>query len=150
MEADTLLNCSIVNYLAVINFASETFVAVRKESPSPVWLSEFAKSRLETSIEAHKAASLLILLSASIKNGKPLPPYLDVPSDTHLSKQIHGDKADIITFQNLNEPGFRALAVIKLAQSCVADSLTRVVEPVRELVGEVDFSYHIVDSNEQV
>lgn len=79
-----------------------------------------------------------------------MPPYLDVPSDTHLARQIHGDKADIITFQNLDEPGFRALAVIKLAQSCVTDSLTRIVEPVRELVGEVDFSYHIVDSNEQV
>lgn len=73
-----------------------------------------------------------------------------MPSDTHLARQIHGDKADIITFQNLDEPGFRALAVIKLAQSCVTDSLTRIVEPVRELVGEVDFSYHIVDSNEQV
>ncbi|OBT67378.1 hypothetical protein VE03_03053 [Pseudogymnoascus sp. 23342-1-I1] len=141
---------NIVNYLALIGFASKTFIAARKESPSPVWLTEFAKSRPETSMQAHKTTSLLILLSASIKNGKPLPPYLEVPTDSHLSEQVHGDKADNITFQNLNEPGFRALAVIKLAQSSVADSLIRIVEPVRELVGEVDFSYHIVDSNEQM
>ncbi|KFY46763.1 hypothetical protein V494_00343 [Pseudogymnoascus sp. VKM F-4513 (FW-928)] len=140
---------NIVNYLAVINFASETFIAARKESPAPAWLSELAQSRPEMGIEALKTPSLLILLSASIKIGKPLPPYLDVPTDTHLSRQMHCDKMDIITFQNLNEPGFRALAVIKLAQSCMADSLTRIVEPVRELVGEVDFGYHIVDSNDQ-
>lgn len=79
-----------------------------------------------------------------------MAPYLEVLSDSHISKQIHGDKADIITFQNLNEPGFRALAVIKLAQSCMVESLSRIVELVRELVGEVDFSYHIVDSDEQV
>lgn len=125
-------------------------MAARRESPYPAWLSEFVKSRPETSTEADKTTSLLILLSASIKNGTPLPPYLEVPSDSHLSEQIHGDKADIITFQNLNEPGFRALAAIKLAQSCMADSLSRIVDPVRELVGEVNFSYQIVDSNEQM
>ncbi|OBT88559.1 hypothetical protein VE02_03955 [Pseudogymnoascus sp. 03VT05] len=139
---------NIINYLAVINFAPETFPAARRESPSPVWLLEFAKSRPEASAEAQSSTSLLILLSASIKNGRPLPPYLDVPSDSHLSEQIHGDKADIITSKNLNEPGFRALAAIKLAQSCMADSLSRIVDPVRELVGEVNFSYQIVDSNE--
>ncbi|KFY97139.1 hypothetical protein V498_02242 [Pseudogymnoascus sp. VKM F-4517 (FW-2822)] len=120
---------TIVNYLALIGFASETFIAARKESHCPVWLTEFAKSRPETSIEAHKTASLLILLSASVKNGEPLPPYLEVPTNSHLSKQVHGDKLDNITFENLDEPGFRALAVIKLAQSCVTDSLKRILGP---------------------
>jgi hypothetical protein len=76
-----------------------------------------------------------------------LPPYLEMPSDSHLSGQVLGDNTDIMTFQNINEPGFRALAVIKLAQTCMADSLMRIVEPVRELVGEVDFGYHIVASH---
>lgn len=134
----------------MIGFASERFIIVRQESPPPVWLFEFARSRPETSIEARKSTSLLLHLSASIRNGKPLPPYLEEPSDPHLSKQVHGDKADIITFQNLNEPAFRALAVIKLAQSCMVESLSKIVGPVRDLVGEVDFSYQIVESNEQV
>ena len=78
-----------------------------------------------------------------------MPPYLKMPGDSHVSHQVHGDNAaDILTFENINEPGFRALAAIKLAQTCMADSLVRIVEPVRELVGEVDFTYHIAPSNE--
>lgn len=45
--------------------------------------------------------------------------------------------------KNLNEPGFRAIAVIEVAQRCVVGSSERIVGLVKELVGELDFSYSV-------
>jgi class 3 adenylate cyclase len=43
----------------------------------------------------------------------------------------------------VNEPGFRAIAVIEVAQRCLVDSINRIADHIKELVGEVDFSYRI-------
>lgn len=44
----------------------------------------------------------------------------------------------------MDEPGFRAVAVVKVAHRCVVDSTERIVGLVRELVGEVDFGWRVV------
>lgn len=61
------------------------------------------------------------------------------------SDGLVGEEAHILDFQNLDEPGFRAIAVIEVAQSCMVDSINNIVDHVKELVGEVDFSYRIRD-----
>ncbi len=45
---------------------------------------------------------------------------------------------------NLDQPGFRAIAVIEVAHGCLIDSMDVIVGLVRDLVGEVDFSYQII------
>jgi hypothetical protein len=81
-----------------------------------------------------------------VLNGHALPPYLKAPIDFRFSSDgLVEEHTQILDLQNLNEPGFRAIAVIEVAQRCLVDSINRIVDHVKELVGEVDFSYRMKD-----
>lgn len=51
---------------------------------------------------------------------------------------------------NLDEPGFRAVAVVETSQRCMVRSVERCVERVRDIVGEVDFSFRVLGGEEGV
>lgn len=138
---------SIVNYLTVITYASEAFTAARLNASSTKWLSQFAESRLESNRKSHELVTLLSLLSASLKNKQPLPPYLHSPGYFNMFEQAVGTDPNILGLENINEPGFRAFAVIEVAHVCMVDSVSGIVKHVRNLVGEVDFSYQVVGSS---
>jgi hypothetical protein len=93
--------------------------------------------------------SLLALLAASIRNNQALPPYLAAPKQSYLSiwRQIEvregEDGNNLLGIENVNEPGFRSLGVIDVASACAIDGLSELVGYVKELVGEVDFSFQI-------
>lgn len=57
--------------------------------------------------------------------------------------QAVGTDPNILSLENINEPGFRAFAVIEVAHVCMVDSVSSIVKHVRDLVGEVDFSYRV-------
>jgi hypothetical protein len=140
------MEISEVNYLTIISYASESFRTFREDPQTSKWLSEFARSRSDSDHVSHKITSLLALLSASVLNGHALPPYLKTPIDLRFSSDgLVEEQKNILDLQNLNEPGFRAIAVIEVAQRCLVDSMDRIVDHVKELVGEVDFSYRIKD-----
>jgi hypothetical protein len=143
MKANENGEISQLNYLTIIAYASESFATARLDPETSKWLAQFAKSRSDSDDESHKITSLLALLSASVRNGHALPPYLKAPSDFRLSDELVGDGTHVLDLSNLDEPGFRAIAVIEVAQRCLVDSINRMAEHVKELVGEVDFSYHI-------
>jgi hypothetical protein len=93
--------------------------------------------------------SLLALLAASIRNNQALPPYLTPPKHSYLSisRLIEiregEDDNDVLGIKNVNETGFRSIGVIEVASACAVDGLGELVKYVRELVGEVDFSFQI-------
>jgi len=53
-----------------------------------------------------------------------------------------------LELRNLDEPGFRAVAVVETSQRCVVRSVERCVGRVRDIVGEVDFSFRVVVGEE--
>lgn len=136
-----------VNYLTIIAYASEAFQNARSASSSSVWLSRFGRSRNETNLRSHEVTTLLSLLSASLQNKQPLPPYLQPPNLVHMSEQIQGSDASILSMSNINEPGFRAFAVIEVANYCLVDSAANILKHVKDLLGEVDFTYQIKTSS---
>jgi hypothetical protein len=138
---------SVVNYLTVITYASEAFTAARLSASSSEWLTQFAQSRAESSRKSHELITLLSLLSASLKNKQPLPPYLKPPGYFNLFDQAVGSDPNILGLENINEPGFRAFAVIEVSHVCMVDSVSNIFKHVRDLVGEVDFSYQVVGSS---
>jgi hypothetical protein len=83
-----------------------------------------------------------------VLNGHALPPYLKTPNDSRFSSDGFGEETHVLDLKNLNEPGFRPIAVIEVAQSCLIDSVNRIVDHVKELVGEVDFSYRIRNASD--
>ncbi|KAH9209022.1 hypothetical protein DL95DRAFT_467163 [Leptodontidium sp. 2 PMI_412] len=132
----------LVKQIALLNtYASSSFPTTHTRS---AWLSSFASTRIQNHSESHKLISLLSLLSASITNGQALPPYLKTPDSFRLSDEITADVGTVLDLANVDEPGFRAVAVVKVAQRCVVDSTERIVGLVRELVGEVDFGWRVV------
>ena len=102
---------------------------------------------MEANCKYHQLVTLLSLLSASLKNKQPLPSYLNVPEYYNMFDQAVGTDSTLLGLENVNEPGFRAFAVIEVAHVCMVDSVTDIVKHVRDLVGEVDFSYRVVESS---
>jgi hypothetical protein len=92
--------------------------------------------------------TVLSLLSSSIKNAQPLPPYLKAPTSVRLSDDLLAEGTGILDLRNVNEPGFRAVAVIEVAQRALVEGTEKIVGLVRELVGEVDFSYRVLGDSE--
>lgn len=45
--------------------------------------------------------------------------------------------------RHVEEPGYSAYAVLQVCSSLVTDDLRRLVEDVKELVGETDFSFTV-------
>ena len=52
----------------------------------------------------------------------------------------------ILDSRHVEEPGYSAYAVMQVASSLVTDDMKRLVEDVKSLVGEVDFSFKVVSS----
>lgn len=108
---------------------------------------------VDADLTSHEITTLLSLLSASIKGGTPLPPYLQPPQPYGLSTKMESMDPDILSVRHINEPGYAAFAVLQVSSRCIVADLTRLLKEVKGLVGELDFSFHVIstkkiDSNE--
>jgi hypothetical protein len=146
-KIEGLILNSVVNYLTVITYVSEAITNARLGKNSSEWLSQYSQSRSESNRKSHELITILSLLSASLKNKQPLPPFLKPPGHFNLFEQNMGSDPNILGLDNINEPGFRAFAVIEVAHVCLVDLVSNIVKHVRNLVGEVDFSYQVVESS---
>jgi len=138
---------SAVNYVTIIAYASDTFLAAHSSPAQSKWLRDFAGSRKNTNNRSYAIATTLALVTASIKNNQPLPPHLVAPRDVLLSEQLaEAEAADMLHLSNVNQPGFRAFSTVEVAYSGLLDSIESILKHVRTLVGEVDFSYDIIST----
>jgi hypothetical protein len=75
---------------------------------------------------------MLSLLSSSITNGQPLPPYLRAPEAYQLSKRLAAIDRDVLSPRHIAEPGYAAFAVLQISTSCInmdVEKLLRYVYP---------------------
>ena len=68
---------------------------------------------------------------------------MKAPQPYELSNKLRVLDPDILSIRNVDEPGYAAFAVTQIASSLVSDDLGKLINNVRELVGEVDFTFHI-------
>lgn len=94
---------SITNYLAIISYASQTFT--HQSSSNQAWVRDLSALLRTVDLRNHQVASLLCLLSTSIGNAQPLPPFLNVPEPFQLSKALEERDSQILGFDHLGEPG---------------------------------------------
>jgi hypothetical protein len=166
---------SIVNYTLLIGYASATFTHPSLNpstgtapypthispmlSPSisppthlhasPQWFASFRHILTSTRLTSHEITSLLSLLSSAIQSGQPLPPYLRAPRGYQLSEKLDQVDHDILSLRHIAEPGYAAFAVMAIGTRCIHMDLERLLKGVRELVGELDFSFHVVGTGER-
>jgi hypothetical protein len=122
-------------------------VAARSDPSASTWLSEVSHARSVADQTSQEVTSLLALLSASIKNGQALPPYLKTLSSFHIYDQLKAKKLVSIDPKDVTGPGYPAFAAIEVASSCLIDSVENIVRLVRELVGVLDFHLEIAGTS---
>ena len=70
-------------------------------------------------VTANKTTSLLSLLSSSLSNAQPLPPYLDMPEPFQFVKQIESIDKDILSIRHIAQPEYSAFAVMQIVSQCI-------------------------------
>lgn len=89
------------------------------------------------------------MLSSSIQNAQPLPPYVHSPHRAQLSHKLEMVDPEILGLRHIAEPGYAAFAVMAVSTRCINMELERLLKAVKGLVGELDFSFHIVSTREE-
>lgn len=110
------------------------------------WLNDLTILVDSVGTTSHAITSVLSLLSASVSQGSALPPYIQLPEAYHLSRRLEKLDKSILDIKHVEEPGYSAYAVLQVCSSLVTDDLRRLVEHVKDLVGETDFSFKVGES----
>ncbi|KAA8650394.1 uncharacterized protein ATNIH1004_003078 [Aspergillus tanneri] len=149
-QYDTIISCieSIVNYLSLLGYASDTLLQLGDDpdESNSVWLHDFRRLVSSARITTHEVTSVLCLLSASITNQQPLPPYLKTPRPYSFSRRLEALDKDILSLRHIAEPGFATFAVLQISTRCIVGDVERLMRDVKALVGELDFSFHAVST----
>lgn len=152
-QYDTIIQCvsNIVNYMSLAEYASRTFtdLAVSDGDNSETeWFNGFRRLMGSVNITSHEITSMLALLSASITSGQPLPPYLTTSQPYQLSRKLEALDHDILSVRHIAEPGYAAFAVMQISTRCIIGDLEKLLITVKNLVGELDFSFHVVSTQD--
>lgn len=158
LEADN--HNSIVNYTALLGYTSEAFThpSLTQQSSDPElkdtnskaqWFHDLRRVISDAKVTSHETTSLLAMLSSSITNAQPLPPYLRAPPGAHLSRKLEMVDPEILSLKHITEPGYAAFAVMAVSTRCIDMEVERLLKAVKGLVGELDFSFHIVSTSEE-
>ncbi|CAI6341072.1 unnamed protein product [Periconia digitata] len=142
---------NITNYTALLGYASATFTdpsltGVDNDPSTITWFHDFRRIILSSNITSHEITSLLSLLSSSITNGQSLPPYLTPPRRFQLTQRLEALDRDILSLKHIAEPGYAAFAVLQIGTRCVGMDVEKLLKAVKKLVGELDFSFHVVST----
>lgn len=152
-QYDTIIQCvlNIVNYMSLVGYASHTFtdpVVSGGDESQTEWFNDFRRLMTSVNITSHEITSMLSLLSASITSGQPLPPYLTTPQPYQLSRKLEALDHDILSVRHIAEPGYAAFAVMQISTRCIIGDLEKLLLAVKNLVGELDFSFHIISTQD--
>ncbi|PNS19552.1 hypothetical protein CAC42_7396 [Sphaceloma murrayae] len=145
---------TILNFTSLVSYASQTFGDMYDshggdEHSGSEWLRDFRRLSRTASTTSREITTLLALLSASVTSGQPLPPYIKAPEPYALSSKLDEMDRDILSLEHLVEPGYAAFACMQIATRCIGDDLGALLRDVKELVGEMDFSFTVVGAEEE-
>lgn len=139
-----------MNYLSLMSYATQSWSHDRgslypntRPETRGQWLNDLTVLIDSIGPTSHAITSVLSLLSASVKQGSALPPYIQLPEHYNLSRKLEKLDKGILDARHVEEPGYSAYAVLQVCSSLVTDDLRRLVEDVKDLVGETDFSFQV-------
>lgn len=78
-------------------------------------------------ITSHDITSLPCLLSASVSDGQPLPPYLKAPGPYNLRERMEAVDPELLSVRRGAEPCYAAFVVLQVASSLISDELQKLV-----------------------
>jgi hypothetical protein len=128
--------------MALISYASQTYGSEAPDEGSE-WSNAFRLLMNSINPVSHEVVMILTILSAAIREGSPLPPYMPRPQPFSLSQRLESLDPRILSIRHINEPGYAAFAVLQLAARCISEDLEKLTASVKELVGVMDFSFRV-------
>lgn len=140
---------NLFNYMALSSYSSMSFTSAEEDSEESEWLKAFRQFAGDVNITSHEMTSTLCLLSASVSNSQPLPPYLRLPRPYDLGDRMAAIDPEILSISHISQPCYAAFAVLEIASTLIAEEMGHMVKLVKELVGEVDFSFHIISTGSE-
>lgn len=141
-------------YLALILYSSKAYITnddyetEEEHDMAEQWLNDFRLFASDTKITSHQITTDLCLLSSAIKNAQPLPPYLRAPRAFALGDKMQTVDPSILDVKQFGHPCYAAFAVGEVASAFVSGELANLTRLIKSLVGEVDFSFHIMSTAE--
>ncbi|KAJ5807354.1 Brefeldin A sensitivity protein [Penicillium robsamsonii] len=121
---------NIVNYLSLLGYASDTlmYLGDGDNESDTNWMIDFRRLINTAKVTTHEVTSLLCLLSASITNRQPLPPYLKAPRPYSFTRRLQALDADILSLRHMAEPGFAAFAVLQISTRCIVGDMDKLLQ----------------------
>jgi hypothetical protein len=138
--------CSLLNYTALLDFSTRAWDSEAAESDESRWAKDLKALASTVEVSSHDIIGLLALISSSMINATPLPPYMKTPRPYELTEQIIREDREILGLHHILERGYAAFAVTQVCSRLLDDDLGKLLQNCRDLVGEVDFSFHIISS----
>ncbi|KAK4547039.1 hypothetical protein LTR36_001260 [Oleoguttula mirabilis] len=139
----------VLQYMALMAYASTTFSIHTRDGEVSQWSKDFRKLLTSVNTTSHQVTSLLSLLSSSMTNGQPLPPYLEMPKPFQFLKKLESIDPDLLSIRHIAEPEYSAFAVVSICAQAVHNDVEKLTNHVKALVGELDFTFHSVKSNQE-
>lgn len=137
----------IMNFVTLISYSSRTFAEMHArrddQGSESEWLADFRRLTGEVHLSSRDVTAQLALLSASVSGGQPLPPFLTAPEPFQFTRKLDALDKDILSVRHIAEPGYAAFACMQIATQCIGEDLKALLRDVKELVGELDFSFRI-------
>ena len=81
-----------------------------------------------TDTTSHAITSILSVLSASLSNGMPLPPYIKMPEPFSFVRRINEVDSDLLSIRHIAEPEYSAFAVMQIAGRLINDDMVKMRE----------------------
>ncbi|KAI7510959.1 hypothetical protein KC347_g3845 [Hortaea werneckii] len=131
----------LLQYIALISYSSTTFSVHRGNIEISQWSNDFRKIITSVSSTSHQITSVLSLLSSSLHNGQALPPYIELPKPYQFLRKLESIDPDLLSIRHIAEPEYSAFAVITICAQAINHDLAGLLEHVKALVGETDFSF---------
>jgi hypothetical protein len=146
-----------MHYLSLMTYATQGWSSASpthypNSDPSTrrKWLTDLSLLVDSVGTTSHQVTSVLSLLSASVRQGSALPPYIQLPEPYNLSRKLEALDKGILDVRHIEEPGYSSYAVLQVCSRLVTDDLRRLVEDVKGLVGETDFEFRVDTSVDSV
>lgn len=128
----------MLSFISLVGYAAKSLGS--SADSGSAWSEEFHRAFDSAVVTSKETTVLLTLLSNSIANGNPLPPYLRPPQPYRLSQEIEALSKDLFGIRYLSEPSYEAFAAIQVSMTCIIKELDDLLADVKGLVGELDFS----------
>jgi len=127
-----LIECCtrLTQNFALIGYASRTFSKTDETNGPELsrWSADFRSLLASIRSTSHRNTSLLSLLSSSLMNAQPLPPYLEVPKPFEFIEKLESIDPDLLSVRHIADPEYSAFAVVQICSNMINVDMTELAE----------------------